>query len=240
MTATVYTTQSEALQKALSLSTPAIAITFAHEAPEGVPEFPGEPPQAAEGGRTGKVSAGCVFWGKAAQSTFTTQPDDHANCNVGSYTHGLKTLEEAAQGSDVATLLETGWVTAQDVPKIPQVSEKFPFITYGPLAEATAVPDVVFLHLNPKQTMMMSDAIPDMRIEGKPQCHIIAVAREHGEVVASVGCMLSRVRTGMSNNEMTCAIPGPRLDEVVDRLEKAVAVDLTVAAYASQDAKRFT
>ena len=79
-----------------------------------------------------------------------------------------------------------------------------------------------------------------MRIEGKPQCHIIAVAREQGEVVASVGCMLSRVRTGMSNNEMTCAIPGPRLDEVVDRLEKAVAVDLTVAAYASQDAKRFT
>lgn len=86
---------------------------------------------------------------------------------------------------------------------------------------------------------MMSDAISEMRIEGKPQCHIIAVARESGEVAASVGCMLSRVRTGMSNNDMTCAIPGARLDEVVNRLEKAVAIDKTVAAYASKDAKRF-
>ena len=123
-------------------------------------EFPGTPPQAADDGRTGKVSAGCVFWGKAAQGTFVTRPEDHANCNVGSYTHGLKTMAEAAQGSDVAALLESGWVTAEDVPKIPQVSEKFPFITYGPLAEAITEPDVVFLHLNPKQTMMMSDAVP--------------------------------------------------------------------------------
>ncbi len=231
--------QSEALQKVLSLGRPAIAITFSHDVPDGVPEFSGKPPQAAEGGRTGKVSAGCVFWGKAAQGTFATRANDHANCNVGSYTHGLKTMAEAAQGSDVAALLESGWITAEDVPNISQVSEKFPVITYGPLSEANAVPDVVFLHLNPKQIMMMSDAIPEMRIEGKPQCHIIAVAREQGEVVASVGCMLSRVRTGMSNNEMTCAIPGARLDEIVDRLEKAVSIDKTVAGYASQDAKRF-
>lgn len=173
------------------------------------------------------------------QGTFVTRPEDHANCKVGSYTHGLKTMAEAAQGSDVAALLESGWVTAEDAPKIPQVSEKFPFITYGPLAEAITEPDVVFLHLNPKQTMMMSDAVPEMRIEGKPQCHIIAVAREQGEVAPSVGCMLSRVRTGISNNEIICAIPGARLDEIVDRLEKAVAVDRTVAAYANQDAKRF-
>ncbi len=239
MTEHAYQAQSDALQEALSLSTPPIAITFGHEAPEGVPEFPGEAPEAAEGGRTGKVPAGCVFWGKAAEGAFTTRPDDHANCNVGSYTHGLKTMEEAAQGSDVTALLESGWVKAEDVPSIPQVSEKFSFITYGPLAEANAAPDVVFLHLNPKQTMMMSDAIPEMRIEGKPQCHIIAIAREQGEVAASVGCMLSRVRTGMSNNEMTCAIPGARLDEVVERVKSAVAVDKTVAGYASQDSKRF-
>ncbi len=239
MKAGSYATQSQALKDALGLDTPAIAITFSHEQPEGVPEFPGEAPEAAEGGRTGKVPAGCVFWGKAAEGTFTTRPADHANCNVGSYTHGLKSMEEAAQGSDVAALLESGWIKVEDVPSIPQVAERFSFITYGPLAEAAAAPDVVFLHLNPKQTMMMSDAIPEMRIEGKPQCHIIAIAKEQGEIAASVGCMLSRVRTGMRNSDMTCAIPGARLDEVVERLISAVAVDKTVAAYASSDAKRF-
>jgi uncharacterized protein (DUF169 family) len=126
MTDTSYATLSAALQNALSLSTPAIAITFAHEAPDGVPDFPGEPPEAAEDGRTGKVSAGCVFWGKAAQGTFTTRPEDHGNCNVGSYTHGLKTMDEAAQGSDVAALLESGWVTAEDVPRFPMSPRNFP------------------------------------------------------------------------------------------------------------------
>ena len=45
--------------------------------------------------------------------------------------------------------------------------------------------------------MVLSDAVPGLRIEGKPQCHIVAIAKEQGEVAASVGCALSRVRTGM-------------------------------------------
>jgi uncharacterized protein (DUF169 family) len=239
VTANSFAAKSQELQEALSLGTPAIAITFGHDAPIGVPDFEGTSPEPTDDGRTGKVSAGCVFWGQATNSTFVTRPADHANCNVGSYTHGLKTLEEAATGDDVAALLKSGWVTAEAVPTIPQVTERFSVITYGPLAEAADAPDVVLLHLNPKQTMIMYDAIPEMRIEGKPQCHIIAVAKEQGVVAASVGCMLSRVRTGMSNNEMTCAIPGPLLDDVVKRLKVAAAVGKTVAAYASQDAKRF-
>ena len=53
------------------------------------------------------------------------------------------------------------------------------------------------------QMMVLSDALPGMRIEGKPQCHIVALAKEHGEVAASVGCALSRARTGMRPDEMT-------------------------------------
>jgi uncharacterized protein (DUF169 family) len=56
---------------------------------------------------------------------------------------------------------------------------------------------------------------------------------------ASTGCMLSRVRTGMSNNEVTCAIPARRLGELIERLKKTQSADLAVASYASDDAKRF-
>ena len=35
------------------------------------------------------------------------------------------------------------------------------------------------------------------------------VAQSTGQVAVSSGCMLSRVRTGMSNNEVTCALPAP-------------------------------
>ncbi len=99
-------------------------------------------------GRTGRVPAGCVFWMKAADRTFSTVADDHGNCSVGSVTHGFKTLDEVAGNSDVAALLESGWVTMDVVPQIPVVPEKPGAVTYGPLAETPVDPDVVFLRLN--------------------------------------------------------------------------------------------
>ena len=56
--------------------------------------------------------------------------------------------------------------------------------------------------------MLMAESVPGLRIGGKPQCHIVALAKEQGEVAASLGCTLSRTRTGQPDDEMTCAIPG--------------------------------
>ena len=81
---------------------------------------------------------------------------------------------------------------------------------------------------------------PSLRFEGKPQCHIIPIAKERGEIAVSFGCMLSRVRTGMSNNEVTCAIPESHATELIERLRAARAADRMVAAYAQKDSKRFT
>ena len=112
-------------------------------------------------------------------------------------------------------------------------------VTYGPLAETPVDPSVVLLRVNGKQLMVLSDAIPGLRIEGKPQCHIVAIAKEQGEVAASVGCALSRVRTGMSANEMTCAIPAAKVTEVVESIERNAVADTAVARYAGVDALRF-
>lgn len=234
-----WTALSVELDTLLKLQSSPLAITFSAEVPDGVNAFDSPMPEPTADGRTGRVPAGCVFWIEAGARTFTTEPADHANCSVGSLTHGLKTLEEVAGNSDVAALLESGWVTMDVVPRIPTVGQRPNFVTYGPLAQAPVEPDVVFLRLNPKQAMMLSDAVPDLRFEGKPQCHIIPIAKEQNEVAISVGCMLSRVRTGMSNNEMTCAIPARRLGEVVERLKTHAAADNAVAAYASRDAQRF-
>lgn len=64
-------------------------------------------------------------------------------------------------------------------------------------------------------------------------------AKEGQDIAVSVGCMLSRDRTGMSNHEMTGPIPGPRLAEVVEKLKTTCAADTLVAAYASEDKQRF-
>lgn len=227
------------LSSLLSLQAPPLAITFCAEALPGVSAYEGRMPEPTPDGRTGKVSAGCVFWMKATERTFATVPEDHGNCSVGSLTHGLKTLDESADKSDVAALLEAGWITMDMVPNIPVVKQRPNVITYGPLQDTTIDPDVVFLRLNAKQAMILSDALSDLRFEGKPQCHIIPIAKEEQQVAISVGCMLSRVRTGMSNNEMTCAIPASRLPEVIDKLKTTCTADNTVAAYASEDGRRF-
>ena len=196
-------------------------------------------PAPTPDGRTGAAAAGCVFWMMATEKSFATLAADHANCSVGSVTHGFKTLAEVAKAADVAALLESNWVTPEAVRGITAVSKKPGAVVYGPLGSTSLDPDVVFLRVNGKQLMLLHDACPDLRFEGKPQCHIIAIAKEKGELAVSSGCMLSRVRTGMSNNEVTFALPGHRLVELVERLKAAQAADMRVAVYASQDAKRF-
>ncbi len=227
------------LQGALALSAPPIAITFSDAAPEGVAAFDAPMPDPMPDGRTGRVPAGCVFWIQGADRTFSTVKADHGNCSVGSLTHGFSTLEEVAGNSDVAALLETGWVTMDVVPQIPVVSERPGAVTYGPLAETPVEPSVVLLRVNGKQMMVLSDAVPGLRIEGKPQCHIVAIAKEQGEIAASVGCALSRVRTGMPATEMTCAIPAAKVAEVIDAIETNAVADAAVARYAGEDALRF-
>ena len=227
------------LVEQLNLQDPPLAISFTDEPPEGVPRYEAEMPEPTSDGRTGKVAAGCVFWMKAGKSTFATVGEDHANCSVGSVTHGFKTLEDVGANEDVAALLESGWATMDTVLQLPVVKNRYKYVTYGPLAETKIEPDVVFFRLNAKQLMILHDALPELRFEGKPQCHIVAIAKEQRQVAVSVGCMLSRVRTGMQNGELTCAIPSDKLPDVVDKLGTTCAADISVAAYAARDAKRF-
>ena len=177
---------------------------------------------------------------KAAERTFSTVAEDHGNCSVGSLTHGFKTLDEVAGNSDVAALLDSGWVTMDVVPQIPVVHETPGAVTYGPLADTPVDPDVVFLRVTGRQLMVLSDAIPGLRIEGKPQCHIVAVAKEEGVPAASVGCALSRVRTGMPPTEMTCALPPSQLPRSSASIKRNADADNAVAQYAADDARRFS
>jgi len=238
-TTTDHRALAASLSKALHLAVAPIGISFHAEAATSVPAFAEPMSEPAADGRRGRVAAGCVFWVRAAEGSFTTAPEDHGNCSVGRYTHGLATLEDVGANDDVAALLESGWVDAEAIGSIPAISQRPEAITYGPLSEATSVPDVVLLRVNGRQMMVLSDALPGLRIEGKPQCHIVALAQEHGEVAASVGCALSRARTGMQPDEMTCALPGSRLAEVTAAVERTAAVDTVVAKYAAEDARRF-
>ena len=240
-TSTDWKALSKRLVAALKPTAAPVAISFHGEgetppAERVVPDYP----DPNDRGRTGQVPAGCVFWNHGAERTFATEASDHANCSVGSYTHGFLTLEEAAAKDDVEAVLAAGWVDQAAVMGLPHVAERPGSVVYGPLAECGAAPDVVLLRINGFALMTLKSAVPEMAVEGKPQCHIVAMAKDQGAVAASVGCALSRARTGMRPEEMTCVIPGARLAEVIDSLEATVDLDRMMAHYAAADAQRFS
>ena len=88
---------ADSLSKALHLAVAPIGISFGDEAPAGVPAFDEPMSEPAADGRAGRVPAGCVFWVRAAERSFTTAPEDHGNCSVGRYTHGLASLEDVGR-----------------------------------------------------------------------------------------------------------------------------------------------
>lgn len=230
---------AERITAALKPAAAPIAIRF-KATPSGVGRFSERAyPAPSPEGRTGAVAAGCMFWLEASARAFETVPADHGNCSVGSYTHGLLGAAEATRKDDVAAIVSAGWVSDADLTGLPRLTNAPSVITYGPLAESED-PDVVLLRLNGLALMTVKDAFPELAISGKPQCHIIPHALLSGAPSASVGCALSRARTGMRPEEMTCAVAASGFEVFVERVEAALALDRAMARYAAQDAKRFS
>jgi uncharacterized protein (DUF169 family) len=111
-------------------------------------------------------------------------------------------------------------------------------VRYGPLADATTDPDLVLLRVTPRQMMEISDAVP-VEWSGKPQCQILPRAAEMGVIAASMGCALSRARTGMGDDELTVAVPAARIEELVEGLRLVCRADEAVVGYARADLARF-
>jgi len=226
-----------ALVDLLGLTLAPVAITFHEAAPDVASWFDEPMTEPAEDGRSGRVAASCVFWDRAHSTSFVTAVADHGNCSVGRFTHGIATAQDILDKTDVATLLDVGWVTTEAFGGVASLDRTPAAIGYGPLEESDGSHDVVLLRVSPTQMMKIGDAI-DVEFSGKPQCQIIPRAAE-GTVAASMGCALSRSRIGMGDDELTCAVPAGRVGELIEGLRAVVEADAAVVGYAVADAARF-
>lgn len=220
----------ERLVDLLGLEHQPVAITFRDSVPADGEFFDAPMSESTPDGRSGRVAAPCVFWMHAHQRTFHTLPEDHGNCSVGRFTHGMADAADIVDKADVGALLDVGWVTLEAFADVAALSWRPAAITYGPLNQADGAPDLVLLRLNPRQMMEINDAV-HVEFSGKPQCQILPRAADGQVFAASMGCALSRARTGMSDDELTCAFPGSRLRELVRNLEHVVAADRAVASF---------
>ncbi|HUM14389.1 MAG TPA: DUF169 domain-containing protein [Candidatus Nitrosotalea sp.] len=212
----------------LGLRTPPVAVSFTATAPAGVPRVAKPGP------------AGCSYWKQAAEgAVFYTEAADHYNCPVGSYTHGVALPPERAPELEgvVGTMVGLQYIRMDEVAALPRRTEPLVVAVYAPLAQAPVPPDVVLVRGRARQIMLVAEAAlaaglaGDGRAMGRPACAMIPAVLGGPGGVTSLGCIGNRVYTGLGDDELYFTIPGPRVGDVVERLESVLHANRELEAY---------
>ncbi|HEV2768343.1 MAG TPA: DUF169 domain-containing protein [Acidimicrobiales bacterium] len=206
------------VQEALGLDGAPVAVAFLREPPPGVAPWEDAP-----------VAAGCAFWRHARNGrAFYTVPADHHNCAVGSHVHGITLPDDRAAelGETLGLMASAGYVDPAEVPGIPTVSEPPGVVAYAPAATAPFAPSVVVVAATPAQTMLLHEAalragVTPMTapVSGRPGCAVLPLAMQQGQAALSLGCAGNRMVTGLADQELYMAVPGPAWPAVVEALD---------------------
>ena len=133
-----------------------------------------------------------------------------------------------------------GYIQMEEVAAIPQRSTAFGVAVYAPLAATPIEPDVVLVRANPKQMMLLAEAVRAAGVNHntavmlRPTCAIIPEATESGRASLSLGCIGNRVYTGLGPDELYFAIPAHMVAGVVDKLEAIVTANRELETFHHQ------
>lgn len=130
-----------------------------------------------------------------------------------------------------ADLCGVGYVSEQECAALPRVRAGHRVVLYGPLREARQAPDAVLSTGRALQAMLLYEAGRRLgmagsgALMGRPTCAAIPVAMTDGSIAVSLGCIGARVYVGLAPEEMVFALPGKRLEEIVEALESVSAAN---------------
>jgi uncharacterized protein (DUF169 family) len=189
--------------------------------------------------------AGCGYWKSASLGrSFYTTPEDHGNCTVGAYTHGV-TLSPA-QGQElqglVGTMIELKYLKNEDVAALPRRTDPLKIAAYAPLDQATFEPDVVVFRGTARQIMLLweaaqaAGALEAGSVMGRPACAMLPQALNASAGVASVGCIGNRVYTGLEDGELYLAVPGSKVTAVLEHLSATLNANVELEKFHRQRA----
>lgn len=212
---------------ALALDRPPIAIAFRDAAPAGVARLEGAQPSS------------CSFWRLAAEGrTFYTEPADHYNCPVGSYTHNipLPAAREPELMQTLSLMSDIGYIRMEEVPGVPRLPHTPGVIVYAPLASTPVDPDVVLISGKPGKLMLLQEAATRAQqsaspMLGRPTCMAIPAAVAGTAVVSSLGCVGNRVYTGVTDEEFYTVVSAAALESITAQLGTILAANATLDEY---------
>jgi uncharacterized protein (DUF169 family) len=191
--------------------------------------------------------AGCAYWKHASEGhAFYTTNEDHQNCPVGAFTHGVTLSPEKAQELQalVGTMIELQYLDGDEIPHIPHRTDPLRIAAYAPLDRATFAPDVIVFRGNARQIMLLSEAaraagaFEGGTAMGRPACAMLPRALDAASGVASVACIGNRVYTELGDNELYFAVPGQALQATLKKLETVLDANVALEAFHRERAGR--
>ena len=211
---------------ALSLTRRPVAIAFRDSPPSGVTKLSGMQP------------SGCSFWRLAAAGqVFYTVPSDHYNCPVGSYTHNIALPKdrEPELTNTLSLMVNVGYLKTDEFPGIPRLAATPGVVIYAPLATTPVEPDAVLVSGTPARLMLLHESatraqMTPLPLLGRPTCMAIPAALSSG-VASSLGCIGTRVYTGIADDEFYTVIAGHALASVVAQLDTIILANAALKDY---------
>ena len=215
------------------LSRPPVAVAFLSAPPAGVERI------------DRSAAAGCGYWKHASDGhAFYTTPEDHQNCPVGAFTHGvaLPPAKVEELQSLMGTMIQLQYLRSDEVAGIPHREEPLQVAAYATLDRATFTPDLVIFRGNARQIMLLSEAaraaaaFESGTAMGRPACAMLPQALGSAAAVASVACIGNRVYTELGDDELCLAVPAKALDATLGKLETILTANAELEKFHRQRA----
>jgi len=221
-----YDSLEKTLTTALNLARRPVAVAMLEAPPPGVAKIEGAQP------------SGCSFWKLAADgAVFYTEPEQHYNCPIGSYTHSipLPAEREHELSQVLGVMTDLGYLKMEEVPGIPRLSRTPAAIMYAPLGDTPVDPDVVIVAGTPGRLMLLHEASARAGVQvqpllGRPTCMAIPAAMT-GALASSLGCIGNRIYTELPNEELYSVVSGPDLSAVVAELATVTSANAALTTY---------
>ncbi|WP_216207083.1 DUF169 domain-containing protein [Amycolatopsis aidingensis] len=219
---------AQRLTTALTLDLPPIGLTFTDTPPADIP------------GPAHEVTSACAFWRMAEQRVFYAPAETHNNCPIGAMVMGFPLTEQLkAQLDDlVVSMCDCSYLKAEEGDKIPSIQPSTAGILYGPLADLPTAPTLVLFWLAPRQAMLYNEAAgtanwthTSILSSGRPACAALPSALSSDAPAISWGCMGMRTFTEIPDDQLLAAVPGARLDALLDDLDKVIAANETMKIF---------
>lgn len=212
----------------LDLAHAPVAVAFLSEPPEGLARIARPDP------------ASCSYWKQASEGrAFYTTADDHQNCAVGAFTHGVPLSPDKSRELEglVGTMVELKYIKREEVPQIPHRTSALQVAAYAPLGQARFPPDAVIFRGNTRQIMLISEAarraqaLDESAVMGRPACAMLPPAIGSANAVTSLGCIGNRVYTGLDDNELYLTVPGGVVDRVLAELDTIIDANIELEKF---------